>query len=249
MATMRHLSNAPIVEALIDVRTVPAAGLDFERLRHAFEADDFGYYVKGPITEGFLALELQADGLAKQSNSEATRVGLRLHSRDEKYVLQCRLGGFTLSRLQPYEDWHTLQEEARRLWQLYCQRLDPAFVTRIATRFINNLRLPLDNNQSFQKYVVKLLDLPAGVPQHVIEFFQRFVLWDREVGGTVALTIALSEAPTEGRYPVILDIDAFITTEIKPCDPALWDNLTNLRAAKNRAFFGTVTDAAMELYT
>ncbi len=28
-----------------------------------------------------------------------------------------------------------------------------------------------------------------------------------------------------------------------------WDNLTNLRAAKNRAFFGTVTDAAMELYT
>ncbi len=46
------------------------------------------------------------------------------------------------SRLPPYEDWAKLLIETKRIWTQYVERLAPQRVTRVATRFINNLRLP-----------------------------------------------------------------------------------------------------------
>ena len=166
MAKQRHLPHAPITEALIDIRVTPREGLTFAELKDAIEAADCGYYLKSPISEGTFAFTLAPEG-KPQTAAESAQVGLRLHSADEKYVAQFRLSGFTLSRLPPYENWEILLEEARRLWSIYIKCLAPTHVVRVATRFINNLHLPLETGGSFQTYLNKLVDVPDEAPQAV----------------------------------------------------------------------------------
>lgn len=249
MAMPRHLAHAPIVEAIIDIRVQPRDGLSFRDLERAFTSLDFGYYVKGPISQGLFSIQLPADGQTPETTASAAAIGVRLHSKDEKYVLQCRLSGFTLSRLSPYEDWKVLVNETKRLWDIYRDALRPICINRIAARFINDLQLPMEPGTSFQKYLVKLVDIPEGVPQTVRSFVQRFELADYHAQASVILTVALEpEYQPSSRVPVVLDIDAFKTANMDPGSPDLWESLERLRAAKNRVFFSVLNEEALELY-
>lgn len=239
--------RAPITEALIDIQVSPRDGLTFPGLRDAVDPSEFGYYVKGPISQGTFAFSLAADGQQPQTTAESAQVGMRFHSADEKYVFQSRLTGFTLSRLPPYETWTNLIEEANRVWRIYVDRLAPTRVTRIATRFINNLRLPLETGVSYQTYLRKLVDVPEEAPQAVETFFQRFQLVDTATTARVILTLASGISP-DAPAPVILDVDAFESTDLLPADPKIWSILEGLRELKNRTFFGTITEQAAELY-
>lgn len=247
MAKQRHLSRAPITEALIDLRVTQQDGLTFSELKNSVDPTEFGYYLKGPISFGTFGLALAPDG-QRSTTTESSQVGLRLHSNDEKYVAQFTISGFTLSRLPPYETWENLLAETRRLWAVYVQRLSPKRVGRVATRFINNLQLPLKPGASFQLYVNKLIDVPDEAPQAVETFLQRFGLVDIATGARVILTLALDGMPVGGPAPVILDVDAFVATDLKPIDNTIWDTLEKLRELKNHSFFGTITELAAELY-
>lgn len=247
MAKPRHLEHAPITEALIDIKVTPRDGLTFTGLQKAIGAADSGYYVKNPISEGTFAFTLAPEG-KPQTTADSAQVGLRLHSADEKYVAQFRLAGFTLSRLPPYEKWENLIDETRRLWAIYVESLAPTRVVWVATRFINNLHLPLEPGESFQTYLHKLVDVPDEAPQIVETFFQRFLLVEAASGARVILTLALDGIPPAGGIPVILDVDAFVAANLKPADRELWTILERLRELKNRSFFGTITEQAAELY-
>ena len=247
MAKQRHLSHAPITEALIDLRVTQQDGLTFSELKNSVDPTEFGYYLKGPISFGTFGFALAPDG-QPSTTTESSQVGLRLHSNDEKYVAQFTISGFTLSRLPPYETWENLLAETRRLWAMYVQRLSPKRVGRVATRFINNLQLPLKPGASFQLYVNKLIDVPDEAPQAVETFLQRFCLVDIATGARVILTLALDGMSVGGPAPVILDVDAFVATDLKPIDNTIWDNLEKLRELKNQSFFGTITELAAELY-
>lgn len=168
--------------------------------------------------------------------------------RPMKSTLLSALTGFTLSRLPPYETWTNLVDEARRVWGIYVEHLAPRRVTRVATRFINNLHLPLETGASYQTYLRKLVDVPDEAPQAVEAFFQRFQLVDAASGARVILTLALDGMPADGLAPVILDVDAFTSTNLDPTDRELWTTLERLRELKNRTFFGTITERAAELY-
>ena len=247
MARKRHLSRAPITEALIDIQVTPKEGLTFDALRVGLGASSLGYYEKGPITESLVQFSLPVGG-DPQTSSRAAQVGIRFHSNDEKYVAQCRLRGFTLSRLPPYENWDNLRTEATRIWKIYADCLTPARVTRVATRFINNLRLPMQTGESYQLYFNKLVDVPEEAPQAVEMFFQRFQLVDTETGARVNLTLTHGGGAAVGVLPVVLDVDAFAQTDLNPGDSDIWTTIERLRDLKNRTFFGTITERAAELY-
>ena len=247
MAKQRYLPHAPITEALIDFRVTHREGLTFAQLKSAIDSIDMGYYVKGPISVGSFGFMLAPDG-QPSTTTESSQVGVRLHSNDGKYVAQFTIAGFTLSRLPPYETWENLLAETRRLWAVYVQCLSPKSVERVATRFINNLQLPLEPGASFQLYVNKLIDVPDEAPQVVEAFLQRFRLVDIESGARVIVTIALDGLKAGVPAPVILDVDAFIAANFKPMDGTIWSLLEKLRKLKNRSFFGTITEVAAELY-
>lgn len=248
MAKQRHLEHAPITEALIDIHVAPKAELTFDLLKEAITAADFGYYEKSPIAKGRFELKLTSDGQQPETMAHSAQIGLRMHSLDERYVAQCRLSGFTLSRMQPYEDWAKLVEESKRLWAIYSERLSPRRVIRVATRYINDLQLPMEPGDSYQTYLHKLVDVPDGAPQAVASFFQRFELVDVESKSRVNLTIALRESPPNSPIAVILDVDAFQFVDLSPADNQLWEILEHLRNLKNETFFGAITEKAAELY-
>lgn len=248
MAKQRHLSRAPINEALIDIHVAPRDGLKHADLTASIGEPDFGYYVKGSIAQGFFNVELPTNGRTPQTRAQAELVGVRLHSLDERYVAQFRTTGFTLSRLPPYEEWERLVEETRRVWAIYVARLAPRRVIRVATRFINNLRLPMRPGDSYQTYLQKLADVPEEAPQAMASFLQRFQLVDMETGARVNLTLAVDETPESPPVPVILDIDAFMLIDLDPADAQVWTILERLRQLKNRTFFSTITERAAELY-
>ena len=248
MARQRYLPHAPITEALIDIQVTPREGLDFAGLKDALDAAKFDYYLKGPISFNTFAINVATNGQLPQTTTESQQLGLRFHSTDEKYVAQCRLNGFTLSRLPPYEKWSNLVDETRRIWKLYIELLGPTRVTRVATRFINNLNLPIEPGGSYQKYLCKFVDVPEEAPQAVEAFVQRFQLVDVDTGARMALTLALDGMSPDGTAPVMLDLDAFTGANLHPADEQLWSILERLRDLKNRSFFGTITETTAELY-
>jgi len=249
MAQPRHLPNAPIIEAVVDLRVLAEKDATVEALEEALGRHDFGYRRKGPIIQGRFgfSINLEESPQAVTRSEPTTIVGVRLHSVDERYVAQFTLGGFTLSRLQPYESWENLIEETKRTWGVYLECLRPDHITRAATRFINNLRLPRTPEPI--EHMLKMMPVfPEELPQLLYGFLERFLIYDAERDATAILTQALDHPPQEDAIPVILDIDVFRESRFSVNGSEVWDFLQQLRVLKNKIFFGSLTEAAVALY-
>jgi uncharacterized protein (TIGR04255 family) len=251
MAKIRQLARAPIVEALIDLRVHTAEATTVERLEQALEDQNFGYHKKGPILRGHFGFVInpQEDPPAQSMSGSSSIIGVRLHSADEKYVAQFTTEGFTLSRLEPYGSWEGLVSEAQRVWSVYRSCVAPTRIYRTATRFINNLRLPLKSGERFERYLTGMPNMPPEFPQTCSSFLQRFVVEDEPSGATAILTQALEQFAPTPPVPVILDIDVFRETRFAPDRSEVWDFLGEIRGLKNRFFFGALTEEAVSLYT
>jgi uncharacterized protein (TIGR04255 family) len=251
MAVQRHLPHAPISEAVIDLRVKCPPDVTFDAVARAFRDPPFGYQQKGFVVTGAWGISINpnADEIATPAHSTAKRIGLRLHSADEKYVALVSTEGFSLSRLEPYESWGQLVSEATKLWDAYRARLGPLAITRAATRYINDLRLPMKHGESFGKYVSTFVEIPPALPQGITSFVQRFVLLDEPSRARVVLSVAWDGVQrNDGRIALILDIDAQTEVDIDRMDDSIWTRLTQLRDLKNRCFFGSITEDCVELY-
>lgn len=246
MAEERYLPNAPIKEGLIDIHVRKRADFNVQALATAVALLEPEYYKKDAIVEREVKVEYSHDASATLTRSG--EIGLRFHSHDEKYVALFRLEGFTLSRLAPYETWDNLAAEAQRLWSIYLECAAPESVTRVATRFINNLQLRMQPGESFENYLTASPQVPAALPQTVSAFLQRVVIYNSELNANANLTQVLEAGATTDRVPVILDIDAYRQTEFDPHGTEMWDCLAQLRKFKNKAFFESLTERAFKLY-
>ena len=249
MARIRtHLEHAPITEALIDFQVRPRKGeYDLEAVQELANSVE-GYEQKGPIVRLETTWAVTKDQGAK-SRSRSQGLGIRLHSSDEKYVLQLRTNGFTLSRLEPYETWENLVAETRRLWVMYVRSLGPEIVHRVATRFINRLKLPMKAGELFEEYLTKPPDVPDELPQGVLGFTQRIVIVHPDLKARANVIQVLQEgvAPAD-HVPIILDIDVYDMVEILPETEEAWNILEQLRVFKNAVFFASLTEKTVGLY-
>ena len=179
-------------------------------------------------------------------------IGRRLDLKKGPFILQCRGNGFTLSRLAPYKDWNDLRTEANLLWRQFRQRFASVPVSRIAVRYINEIKLPLPI-VDFDEYLTAAPKSPTGVPQAFSQFLTRVMIPDEEKK-CVSVISHVMEAPPEetpngSSVTLLLDIDVF--REILPPivdDDRLWDGIDELRLQKNRMFFAHLTDKALELF-
>lgn len=245
-----YLPHAPVTEAVIDVRVVAPVGLTPASLEPLVDRLAPGYMKKGPIFELHASFAVDPNG-ERSSDFGSQEIGVRMHSADDRYVAQFQLAGFSLSRLEPYETWDKLLAEAQRLWALYLDTVGPVKVVRVATRFINNLRLPMQPGEDFGVYLTKPPQVPEGLPQGLSSFLQRVILHDPRADIRATLTQALQSPPVGDlleRIPVILDIDVYRMAEFGPDSRELWDCLERLRAFKNQAFYESLTEKAVEQY-
>jgi len=237
--------NAPIVEALLDVRaklsekTALTDLLAFhDSIKDRFPVKEDRKFVKG----GFEVLPEP-----KATIAESGTDGYFFRSPSEKKLVQVRLDGFTFNKLKPYERWDTLRDEAHELWDLYFEVARPTEISRIALRYINRIEVPIPLGD-FSEYILTNPQVAPGLPQGLAQFFMRLVLPNDDIGATAVITQTMDKPTPEDKLPLILDIDVWRLTKYTDNAATMWDEFEKLRDFKNDIFFSSTTDKAKELF-
>lgn len=242
-----HLAKAPIVEGLIDIQVRPGADKGLEKLSalrdslktsYSSAVDLHAYQAQVKLDEGRVSTE----------HAESQRIGYRLERQAPPFVLLLRKNGFTCSRLTPYDNWESLVAEARPRFDQYCAAVGPKAVTRVATRFINRIEMPT-MGLDFEDYLAAPVGIPKGLPEELAHFFTRIVVPHRETAVDIAISQVL-EAPNlqTGQVPLLMDIDVYKNVDFPVGSSEPWELLETMRDLKNQAFFGSLTEKALDLF-
>ena len=243
-----HLENAPIVEALIDIRVSLQPGFEANTFRELYEMLKDVY----PILEEIHAFGFKGEWNISESilNQEIADqiIGFRLKNAEGTRLVQFRLDGFTFNHLQPYSDWDTFYNEAWRYWELYLKIAEPTGVTRIALRYINKAELPL--GEKLATYVERPPALDKAISAELTAFLFHAQVKLTGSEDTVATVVQYTEPTTpEHGIVYVLDIDASKTGNFIPTEAESFKNyFDELRGFKNEIFFNTVTDKAIDLW-
>ncbi len=240
MPHIRHLKNAPISEALLDIRVKARVGFgpaDFGDLPAPLNAE---YPKREEVKAMTMAFRVPAS-----TPPEVKDLGLHgifFRSDDKNFLTQFRTDGFTLNRLKPYTDWEDFFTRAQRLWEVYVEKAQPEFVTRLALRYINHVQLPsvIDDLRTYMQ-VPPLI--PEGLPQAVNAFFWKVTIEDPDRGLSAHITQSLE--PKDDNVTFLIDIDAFRSVDCGPRDPLVYETLSTLRGFKNQIFFSFLTEEAI----
>jgi uncharacterized protein (TIGR04255 family) len=240
-----RLGNAPITEALLDIRVELPAGTSLAALTgfHDLVRDRYPQREERRLDQ----IEVRMDPAGTQVSQTAAATGYLMRALSGEKAVQARLDGFTFNKLRPYESWELFRDEGRELWEKYVGVAFPSRVTRLGLRFINRLELPLPL-KSFAEFIRTIPEVAPSVPQELSELFMRLVIPKPEIGAAVIIHEALANPTDPDRIPLILDLDAFAMVAIDPNSNELWDRLEQLREFKNQVFFGSLTDRCLEMY-
>jgi uncharacterized protein (TIGR04255 family) len=241
----RALARPPITEALIDLRIASDPAIDATRLSALHDLLKPDYPSVNERREVRAQLTVEQGGKLLPSSEDLGFGGLFFKSADGRRIAQFRRDGFTLNQLPPYENADQLITEAMRLWQFYREAVNPIAITRVAFRYINSLRLPYQPGDDLDRFLAASPDLPKAWPQSVAAFLTRVMM--NEGDDVVVVTQSLEPNGQEPR-PVTLDIDVMAHRDFEPDGKELAVVLQRLREVKNRVFFASLTDEALELY-
>jgi len=249
MSEPRHLTNAPIREAVIDIQVTPPISLDILKEIAAHLTDK--PHKQDEIWQSSIAFEVKADGSGRaEHNADRNSVGFRYVFNDQPYVMQCQTRGFTISRLSPYGNWDDMSAVAKELWEIYLKVSKPEAVSRIAVRYINSLPIPLPMGD-FSEYLNVPPIVPEGLPQTLASFLQRFVMVDGSRDMVAIVTQVLEEITTPvSKVNILLDIDAYKTYPlgIASNTASIWAILDDLHNFKNLIFFKYLTEKTIGMF-
>ncbi len=247
MADRRHLKNAPIREALIDIQFEPQLTID--ALNFFAEAVKSKFDKQAKIWQQPFGSEIVPDGDSKTSSEQAV-IGIRFDSEELGHVVQVRVNGFTFSKLAPYKDWEEVKLAAQEAWRDFVKFSRPATINRVAVRYINALEIPLPLTD-FSEYFTASPQVPKELPQGLTAFLQRVVMVDPKTESVAVVTQALEEsqsATQSNAITIFLDINSFQVKQIDPSSDELWATFDVLRDFKNAIFFEHITERAAELF-
>ncbi len=246
MVSPRHLNNAPIVEAVIDIRVKLPTNVGLKKLA-LINDSIIAQYPKRRVRRRFEGrIEFKVGKPPKQAAVDKGPDGYIYTANNEKQVVQIRLDGFTFSRLKPYQKWDNMRDEARRLWELYIKFASPELISRIAVRYINRLDIPLPI-KDFGDYLSSPPIIPATLPQGVSNFLTRVVINEPNLKASAAITQAFEPQTSKDFITILLDIDVFRQVQFDIDSVETWELLEGFRHFKNDIFFGSVTEKTLRL--
>ncbi|MBQ0894298.1 TIGR04255 family protein [Micromonospora sp. U56] len=243
----RVYSKAPIIEAVIELRTRHAENVTLDDLARIHGAEATRYPV--------LDKRLQVDNRIEVTDGEVSsqidhrQLGFVFKSADELQIIHATVQGFLFSRLAPYPNWEPFVEEAWRVWQKYRQEAKPEALTRVGVRFINRINVPSDSIE-IKDYLRTYPELSGELPQVLSGYFMQVQVPLRQFDGIVNITSGI-ENPGQGLVSLILDVDCFRDLDLSLSAPDFDEEVRAIlwrqREAKNFVFESCITDATREL--
>lgn len=255
MSTRRIYRRAPIVDAIIDLRVAPAAGIDITRLQQIADAEKPNYPKVENLQESSAEI---AFGSTQSVSARSREIGLVLSSEDGVQSAHMDISGFAFHRKTPhsrweefrYSRWEEFSVEAKRLWGLYAAAMRPQSVTRLAVRFINRLIIP-GATQDLTDYVRVLPVFSTDMnPSALSRFFMQLEIPQPDIEGAVAVVnqALLPATPDATERAIVLDVDLFRTANFEPQGSDIWDAFEVLHERKNRIFEASITDRMREKF-
>jgi uncharacterized protein (TIGR04255 family) len=232
---------APIIEAVIDIRVLPAKDIDFSKFDQAVREKFLKEYPH--VAKQFQNEFRLQGGEYPQANPITSNVGLRFTSEDNKEILQIKENGFTFSKLAPYENWEKYRAKAKHLWTIYQKATLPQHINRIAVRFINRFDFP-GTSIELSDYLNVFPQLPE---RNLMKgFSMQAILNQAEINSTLIITQALVPSNKPDTVSILLDFDLF-NEELRLPEDDFWLYLEQLRIRKNQIFENSITEKTREL--
>jgi uncharacterized protein (TIGR04255 family) len=247
MAAIRHLSRAPITEALFDFRVTLPQEFQTEAITSVRERLKDKYPVVEDMRRFEAQFEFQPGKLPVPTSGETGGLlGYRFRSDDGRNFAQFRRDGFTYNRLPPYTNWDELCPEALRLWDLYVEVTKPEKLERLAVRYINRLLLPLQFDLA--DYVEVAPPYFPGAPPFLSSFLIRESRHDPQTGFMVNIVQAIDPTLAVGSSALILDIDVSKIGGLGLREAQIRPVLEQFHDLKNQIFFSAITERTATEY-
>lgn len=238
----QHLSHAPIIEAVIDIRVRPTTTSDETAMKSQLDPTLNGYHFLDSVIQEQITMQ------SGSAHIEQSWKGLRYRSADEKYIAQFHDNRFIFSRLKPYESWDRFYDEGMRLWSSYIELAKPASIQRIGLRYINRIQLPV-NELFFENYLHPAPATPKDFGLPFLNFLHQdtFVVPGHPYAINITKTIQPPKIQDLQGLSLILDIDVSTNQELDFDMDLLEQRLMDMRWLKNKVFFNSITDKTMKL--
>jgi uncharacterized protein (TIGR04255 family) len=245
MARIRHLTNAPIVEAIVDFRVVTPPGFSVTGLRSVQPqlASDFPVMEEQFLFQAAVSINAAPGAAITSSTTSAPQLrGYVFKNGDGTSLAQFRHDGFTFNRLKPYTSWKEIRPQVVRLWHLYESVAQPS-VQRVALRYINHIPIP-STGLELKTILQTPISIPRRGPDLVSEAFSRVVVRDMRADLWAAIVTAIQPTLLANTANLVVDIDAYRNVAgMRPTSGELDDLLDSLHNLKNSLFFGSITEA------
>ncbi|MDO9319334.1 MAG: TIGR04255 family protein [Gammaproteobacteria bacterium] len=244
-----HLNDAPVSEAILQIRFDSEEDFEIERLSAAREilSSKFPNFKEKYSTQMSLRFDEAGDQMPT-TTAEKDLAGYMAYNDEGTLRVVFEANSFTFSMLPPYSNWLSFKKEAESIWDR-CKALYPKVkFTRAALRYINEISIPLDENGllEFDDYLTTPPKFPEQMGESIEGFFSRIVIVLESIKIKVIAIQSFSEVDPSGFVKVILDNDVYREEINDFTERDLWDLFDTLRDVKNIIFFSSLTEKAKE---
>ena len=241
MKERKRYSRAPITQALVDIQVKGGHLIDLASLASLDPELKADYPGILPVFIGNTTISM---ALGDTPRFEAKQIGYSMTgAADHKYILQARLDGLTVSRVEPYETWEHLRDEFMRIWRWYEAIVRPSSILRLAVRYSNRLDLPLPFGD-FKEYLRTTPEIGGGLPSSLSGFIMQLQIPMPDLPGMIVFNEAMVPPAKQNIVSVVLDIDVF---QVNNINIDFRDQLEVLHEKENDFFEGCITDKTREL--
>jgi uncharacterized protein (TIGR04255 family) len=244
-----QLTNAPIVEAIVDIECDMPPKFDLVALEGA--ARD-AYGDKYPVVQTQFVeqhqIEQRPDGAATHTLKRGIQA-LQFRQDDSKQLIQVRSQGYSFNRLAPYSTLDDYLGEIERTWRLFVGLAAPVQVRAVRLRYINRLALPLKEGKlETADYLKVSPQLPDESNLTFVGFLNQHSAVETGTGNQANIVLA-AQPPENEMLPVIFDIGVnhLENGEVENW-PWILENILSLRSLKNRIFENTLTKPCLNLF-
>lgn len=243
---MPRYANAPIVEAIIDIRVRMPRDVSFDQLKSAGAGVSADYPTVENLQQSIIAFG-QGPGPFDQAMQRETMSSPLFKSQDGHRIWQSRLDGFTFSQLKPYDTWLDFRDAAAAAWALYREATKPEAIVRLGLKYINRFDIPepVNDLKSFLRTVPEVS--PDLSQAKVGGFFMQLQIPQPDIEAMVVVTEAMIPPPQVGIASIVLDIEVARQNNLPEKDTEIWSCFEKLRERKNQVFEASITAAAREL--
>lgn len=247
MTTRPNLKNAPIIEAVLDIRVIPDDGVKSTSFKdfHSKISKRFPIYEQTFQIQGQLQVGVATPSEIKEHKTECAR----FKSVNSDFISLIQYSGMNLSKVKPYSNWDNLRDNAKEVWLSYKEHFKPKGISRIALRYINKLDLPFDSKieDIFKTYP----EISHLLPQELAAYRLQLVLPSKDKKSIAIVNQILdpnAAREDEQMVGIVFDIDAYQNVNLDINSNEVWDRFETLHSYKNDIFFESLTESARKKY-